>query len=185
MSYYVLQIATYNDVSDIKAREYEDLRGVNANLFSYTIDGEVLLYLGVWPSQEDAKKARAEVLKLDYEDVTVVKVESNDPDIQDFILAGVNEKSVSTDTRSGYSAPEVSRPFLVRVASVANPDRFNTEELEKYGQIETRPSENSPGKTLILVGRFSSTVEAARVRNKIVAETRYKDSIVIKDTSMD
>ena len=184
-SYYALQIATYNDVKDIKAREYEDLRSINANLFSYTSDGEVLLYLGVWPSQEDAKKARAEVLKLDYEDVAVVKVESNDPDIQEFILAGVNEKSVSPETKPGYSAPEVSRPFLVRVASVANPDRFNTEELEKYGQIETRPSENSPGKTLILVGRFSSTVEAARVRNKIVAETRYKDSIVIKDTSMD
>ena len=184
-SYYVLQIATYNDVRDIKAREYEDLRNLNANLFSYTKDGEVFLYLGVWPTQEDAKKARTEVLKLDYEDVTVVKVEANDPDIQDFILGGVNEKSGSSGAKPSYSAPEVSKPFLVRVASVTNPDRFNVEELEKYGQVETRPSENSPGKTLILVGRFSSTVEAARVRNKIVAETRYKDSIVIKDTSVE
>ncbi|MFM8373085.1 MAG: carboxypeptidase regulatory-like domain-containing protein, partial [Bacteroidota bacterium] len=184
-SYYVLQIATYNDVSDIKAREYEDLRSLNANLFSYNKDGEVFLYLGVWPSQEDAKKARAEVLKLDYEEVTVVKVESTDPDIQEFILAGINEKSGSSASRTTYSAPEVSKPFLVRVASVANPDRFNVEELEKYGQIETRPSENSPGKTLILVGRFSSTVKAASVRDKIVAETRYKDSIVIKDTSVE
>ncbi len=184
-SYYVLQIATYNDVRDIKAREYEDLRSLNANLFSYSKDGEIFLYLGVWPSQEDAKKARAEVQKLDYEDVTVVKVESNDPDIQEFILAGVNEKSGNPAAKSPYSAPDVSRPFLVRVASVANPDRFNAEELEKYGQIETRPSENSPGKTLILVGRYASTVEAARVRNKIVAETRYKDAIVIKDTSVE
>lgn len=184
-SYYVLQIATYNDVRDIKAREYEDLRNLNANLFSYTKDGEVFLYLGVWQTQEDAKKARTEVLKLDYEDVTVVKVEANDPDIQDFILGGVNEKSGSSGAKPSYSAPEVSKPFLVRVASVTNPDRFNVEELEKYGQVETRPSENSPGKTLILVGRFSSTVEAARVRNKIVAETRYKDSIVIKDTSVE
>jgi hypothetical protein len=28
-------------------------------------------------------------------------------------------------------------------------------------------------------------VEAARVRNRIMAETRYKDAIVIKDTSTD
>jgi tetratricopeptide (TPR) repeat protein len=184
-SYYVLQIATYNDVSDIKAREYEDLRNLNANLFSYNKDGEIFLYLGVWPSQEDAKKARAEVLKLDYEEVTVVKVDANDPDIQEFILAGVNEKSGGAGPGTGYKAPDVSRPYLVRVASVANPDRFDTGELEEYGQIETRPSSNSPGKTLILVGRFASTVEAARVRNRIMAETRYKDAIVIKDTSTD
>jgi hypothetical protein len=84
------------------------------------------------------------VLKLDYEEVTVVKVESTDPDIQEFILAGINEKSGSSASRTTYSAPEVSKPFLVRVASVANPDRFNVEELGEIWPDRNAPFRKQP-----------------------------------------
>jgi hypothetical protein len=74
----------------------------------------------------------------------------------------------------------VSYPFHVRIAALANPERFDSSSLEDLGYIEQRKSESNSAMTVILLSGYPDLKSASAALEK-VRERGYDEAYVVKE----
>lgn len=172
-----------------------DLLGLG-NLYSNTQSGSTKVRLGIYSTTAAVEKAKKEVVARGFTNAVVVMERADDPDIQEFILDAptpLEKKNAKMQSSKGTEAaikPQVydavaenkAKPYYIRIAALANPERFDGASLQDLGSIEKRKADNASGMTVILLGSYDTHDAADAVLTK-VQRRGYAGAYILKDTN--
>lgn len=175
-------------------------------LYVYTENGLYKVRIGPFKTQDEAKQVllkAKEKGKKDafiviqeglegYEPEGYVKYEESMVIDEKFIISGRAPESSPTTPAVEPTIPQAKtsvvepQPVLmddeiieykVRLASYLKPGGFNTQDVDKYGPLE---SYRKGEWTIMLIGGFKTLEDAKRVQKEVIAKG-YKDAIIVAD----
>lgn len=187
---YALQLGTFASERSINISDYNSLRGMG-NLYSHAENGATQVRLGVWNNYDDALAAKNDAIRKGFAQTTIVTEQSNDSDIQEFIIGGaantdakkakmLSEKNAGVKPAEYDNVSNPAKPYYIRLVALSNPDRFDGSALEDLGYIVKRPATNSPGMTIVLLGGFATKSAADAALPKVKARG-YAEAYLMKD----
>jgi len=172
------------------------------HLYTKLVNGMNKVRLGVYPTHAAAEQAQAELVARGYQDALIVTEKSNDELLQDFMIGESSNRQPAQYSTPGTTAakkPKLatdnvlrpteystatnvskSYPYYVRIATLSNPERFDSSPFVDLGGIERRKSES--GATIILLGGYeriedvTSALNAVRTRGFEEAYAVAKDA---------
>jgi cell division septation protein DedD len=188
---YAVQLGSFSSEQSISIGDYAKLSGLG-NIYTKAENGTTKVRVGVWGNHPEAESAKAEALKKGFNDAIIITEQVDDPTIKDFLLStpqspaqySTTEQKARAGAEKGprpneYSAA-VSYPFHVRIAALANPERFDSSSLEDLGYIEQRKSESNSAMTVILLSGYPDLKSASAALEK-VRERGYDEAYVVKE----
>ncbi|MCB0525445.1 MAG: SPOR domain-containing protein [Lewinellaceae bacterium] len=185
---YALQLGSFASDKAIDVDKYIGLRGLG-NLYSNSEMGSTQVRLGIWKNQADAEKALVNVKTKGFPEAFIVTEKGSDPDIQDFIIASTGNTEAKKAKITGSKGVDAPAPvvysttktdYYIRLAALANPERFDGASLSDIGPTEQRTSDTASGLTLILISGFATDADANAALEKVVRRG-YQGAYVVKE----
>jgi hypothetical protein len=154
-------------------------------VYIHTENGMNKVRIGPFDSQEKAKQVLLQAKERGKKDAFIViqqGLENYAP--QGYVKQQTYEpepvtavKPTSTPVTPPVVTDEVVVEYKVRLASYLKPGGFNTKDIDQYGPLE---SYRQGEWTIMLIGGFKTSQDAARVRDLVIAKG-YKDARVVID----
>jgi hypothetical protein len=157
---FAVQVAAiFKEEEMVDLGKYQTLRSVG-NVYSKPEGKAVKVRIGIYPSREQAEKARQEIAKKGYGRAFVVK-ESVDSRMEKILLATSTADDFSE--KRPDSASSQSGNYKVQLAAYSDPSNFNSRKVEGLGMIEERKKGNL---TIMLLSGFQSLNEARQAQSE-------------------
>lgn len=173
------------------------------HLYTKLVNGMNKVRLGVYPTHAAAEQAQADLVARGYQDALIVTEKANDESLQEFMIGDASSlqpaQYSTTGTRATkkaklttdnvlrpteYStATNISRsyPYYVRIATLSNPERFDSSPFTDLGSIERRKSES--GATIILLGGYERIEDVTAALNTVRTRGFEEAYAVAKDAN--
>lgn len=190
---YSVQLGSFSASKAINVMEYASVAHMG-NVYTKTENGLNKIRLGVWPNHLNAEAAQESAVALGFKDAIVVTEKGNDESLYGFLLASVGSKSLASAKFEPIAPSEATRPavyntsgskksatypYYIKIASLANPERFDAKPLADIGgYIEKRKGEK--GMTNILLGGFADIESATLAQNRVINKG-YEGTYVVKE----
>lgn len=190
---YSVQLGSFAADRPIEIGDFTKASGIG-HIYTKLENGMNKVRLGVFPTHEAAEQAQTEAVARGYRDAIIVTEKSTDESLKDFLLsnsspiqpveAGTQPAQYSTPATkpqkaksttenvlrpTEYSTPSTVKPkytpYYVRIATLSNPERFDSTPFADLGNIERKKSET--GSTIILLGAYEKIEEVTSALNAV------------------
>lgn len=184
---YSVQLGSFAADRPIEIGHFSKAAGIG-HIYTKLENGMNKVRLGVFPTHGMAELAQTEAVARGYQDAIIVTEKANDESLKGFMLsetAPVQPAQYSTPGTTAakkaktpadnvlrpteYSTPTTARPkvlpYFVRIATLSNPERFDSSPFNDLGAIERKKTEN--GATIILLGGFERIEEVTNALNEV------------------
>ncbi len=171
------------------------------HLYTKLVNGMNKVRLGVYPTHGAAEQAQTALVAKGYQDAIIVTEKSDDESLQEFMIGetaaqqpaqystpntAAKKAKLATDNvlrPTEYSTattitPRVY-PYYVRIATLNNPERFDSSPFADLGGIERRKSET--GATIILLGGYERIEDVTSALNAVRNRGFEEAYAVVKD----
>lgn len=176
--------ATSRPITDKSSlKTWEELGPV----YIHTENGMNKVRIGPFDSQDKAKQVLLQAKERGKKDAFIViqqglenynpqgyaKQQTYEPEPVKEVMA----PSAPAPSAAPTMTEDVQVEYKVRLASYLKPGGFNTKDIDQYGPLE---SYRQGDWTIMLIGGFKTSQDAARVRDQVIAKG-YKDARVVVD----
>ncbi len=197
---YSVQLGSFAAGKPIEIGDYARIADLG-HLYTKLENGMTNVRLGVFPSHNAAEQAQNGAVSKGYQDAIIVTEKSDDASLKDFMLSSNAVQPTQYSNTSGAAAKKATvtdnvlrpteysistgvtpkmYPYYVRIATLSNPERFDSSPFVDLGGIERIKMET--GATIILLGGFEKVESVTSALNKVRARGFEEAYAVVKDT---
>jgi Carboxypeptidase regulatory-like domain/WD40-like Beta Propeller Repeat/Tetratricopeptide repeat/SPOR domain len=179
MTAFAVQVAALPANKDVAINEYAGISNLG-NVYTKSENNKTKVRLGVWANYEEAEAARLAVTKKGFKDAMVVNEKGSAKEIGAYLIEeeeAAKPAQYATATK-GKTAAAAKKPYLVRLAALANPERFEIDKVSDLGDVVARTADN--GMTVILVGGYPDIETATIIQNQL-RNRGFDGCYVVKD----
>lgn len=169
------------------------------HLYTKLVNGMNKVRLGVYTTHGAAEQAQTALVAKGYQDAIIVTEKSDDESLQEFMIGetaaqqpaqystpntAAKKAKLATDNvlrPTEYSTATTLKtyPYYVRIATLSNPERFDSSPFADLGGIERRKSET--GATIILLGGYERIEDVTSALNAVRTRGFEEAYAVVKD----